>query len=208
MQRFIVFLLALVSLGSACDPSYLDNGRLVRDGNELHAALLPWQVVGDSTLETEVAPNVLGDAIEWWNGQGAGMLFEPGVIDEDRFWELYEGAPEERFGFVLVSVEAITSDMGWNPDADEPDANGDAALHYCRETRPSCDPGGIVWAEVRIDYEIAYHEPTALVTLIHELGHTLGLDDDPESIDLNSCMSSPTYEGCGLTPGDLALLRE
>jgi hypothetical protein len=207
MQRFIAFC-ALLCLFSACDPTYLDEGRIVRDGHELHAAWLPWLVVADSTFGSEVEPHVLDDAIEWWNGQGAGVLFEPGEISEARFWELYDGEPEERIGYVLVSVQAITSDTGWNPDDDEPDANGDATLHYCRETRPACEPGGITWAEVRIDYEIAYHEPTALLVLIHEFGHTLGLADDPESLDLGSCMSSPTFEGCGLTAGDLALLRE
>jgi hypothetical protein len=208
MQRFTALCALLCLLSWACDPTYLDNGRLVRDGNELHAAWLPWLVVADSTLETEVAPTVLPDAIEWWNEQCAAPLFELESVGEERFWELYDGEPEDRIGYVLVSVEAITSDLGWNPDDDEPDANGDATLHYCRETRPACDPGGITWAEVRIDYEIAYHEPTSLVTLIHEFGHTLGLADDPESLDLGSCMSSPTFEGCGLTSGDRSLVCE
>lgn len=190
-------LLSSISTTTACDPSYLDNGRLTRDGFELRPAVLPWLVVAEDSFEHAT---VVDDAIEWWNGQGVGVLFEGG-IDDAEFDALALAPIGSRYGVILASVESIPGGGVEWLDVDEENPNGDALVLDNGE-------GAIVACDVRVDFEIAYHEPTERVTLIHELGHCLGLADDPESIDLDSCMSSPTYDGCGLTPGDLALLRE
>lgn len=196
-RSFMVILLFSIFLsGSSCDPALLDEGRLTNNGIELTPFSLPWHVVADDSFEQE---GVVEQAIDWWNEKGAGVLFEGGV-DNSAFDELTLDAPSERIGVILVSVEGIP---GGGTDwviVDEEDPNGKATVY---------DDGGLIMAcDVIIDYEIAYHEGTVYTTLIHEFGHCLGLADDPESLDLDSCMSKPTYEGCGLTGGDLQLLLE
>jgi hypothetical protein len=45
------------------------------------------------------------------------------------------------------------------------------------------------------------------MTLLHEMGHCLGLEDDPPSLDLSSIMSSKLLYVGGLTQADRDELR-
>ena len=67
--------------------------------------------------------------------------------------------------------------------------------------------GAIVNGTITISSDILYHEETTFYSLVHEMGHPLGLDDDPRSLDLNSIMSSPLLVGGELTDHDQAIVE-
>jgi len=201
----VVALLGLLAAceGQECGPVTLedmDRGRLTRDGLELVPDALPWVVVACD--HEELPRDVVQEAMAWWNDQVGEDLFVGGV-DQEELDRLEWLDVQDRPGVVTVNVEAILWE-GWTVDDDDPNANGVAVLH-------SSPLGFITAADVVLDYEISYHLPTVRLTLIHELGHTLGLDDDegpPTTVDLNSCMGSPTPPGCELTDQDLQLILD
>lgn len=55
---------------------------------------------------------------------------------------------------------------------------------------------------------IALHDRATIVELAkHELGHCLGLDDDPKTLHLNSIMSVPLWPYGEVTPHDRGIVR-
>lgn len=194
--------LLVASCGPDCGPVTLedmDHGRLTRDGLELFPEVLPWTVVACD--HEDLPRDVVQEAMTWWNDRVGDELFIGGV-DQEELDRLELLDVQDRPGIVTVNVEAILWE-GWTVDGEDPNANGVAVLHG--------PPGLITAADVVVDYEISYHRSTVRATLIHELGHTLGLADDegpPVTVDLNSCMGSPTPEGCDLTDRDLQIILD
>jgi hypothetical protein len=162
-MRFL--LLAILAL-SACDPTYLDEGLMVREGLTLH-------VDGPVGISGEFAEEVS----QWWNEQCGETLF-------------YSPTP----------TPDATIEFGYVADPHELGNLGIAAIEYSRID------GLITFCEITISSDIAYHEETALEVAKHEAGHCLGLDDDPNSLDLNSIMASPSLYRGQVTPGDCELV--
>ena len=68
------------------------------------------------------------------------------------------------------------------------------------------DDGRISSGDIVISADIMYDYDYSQAALRHEMGHALGLADDPHSIDLNSIMSSPLIVGGELTDHDRSLV--
>lgn len=119
----------------------------------------------------------LEEALEWWSVE----LSRPTHFGEGLFVETIRPFELEPNGEVVVRVGEVP-----------PGALGVAVLDFNAE-------GGIFAAEVTLqagEWELEH--------LRHELGHCLGLDDDPPSLDLGSVMSSPTRPGATVTEHDRA----
>jgi hypothetical protein len=171
-----LILLTFLLLAS-CDPTYLDEGLLIRDGVDLYAV----PPLGISA-SPEMVPHVLR-ATSWWNRQiGDTVFFSPTPTPD-----------------VTVSSGYVPSE-DYDPVTASGDLDGIAYLEYSRWD------GLIVSCEVVISSDILYareaHEATK-----HELGHCLGLADDPQSLDLNSIMSSPMPWSGEVTEHDREIIR-
>jgi hypothetical protein len=73
------------------------------------------------------------------------------------------------------------------------------------------DTGNIVQCDVVLNSVFAYDGATMLQTLIHSLGHCLGLDDDPgppATVDLQSAMSKPLDPLGEFTQHDIEIIQE
>jgi len=152
---------AILALGG-CDPE--DRGLMIIRGVETHAAAYPVPV----SAEPEVLEETL-DAVDWLNGQASAPRpceFGAGICVATIIWaELVD----EGLGVVHV-MDGTTA----------PDSGGYTTVEIA-------ESGAILAADVVV--QVGYSEPHHLR---HELGHgVLGLDDDPESVDLGSIMSSP-----------------
>lgn len=66
--------------------------------------------------------------------------------------------------------------------------------------------GPVLTCDVVVSSDHAYHRETLVMTIAHELGHCLGLADDPPSLDLGSIMSDPFYSGARPTAHDVDLV--
>jgi hypothetical protein len=139
-------------------------------------AYQPWRVV--------IHPSVDGDdgfdralvvqAIEWVNVE----LSRDGV--PRTYFELVSSSTTER-GSIVVEV-------GYTGE----DENEDTFPGIFRAAYNSNSE--IVYGTITVSPEITYHAPTVYAVLRHELGHCLGLGDDPGppvTVDLNSFMASP-----------------
>ena len=174
MKHLLLVLFLLV----ACDPTYLDNGRISRDGLELYSA----PPLGVSA-SPEMRPFVL-QAIDWWADQvGTEVFFSPTPTPDVNVTVGFVPAGDE------FDIEEMTGEN-----------LGIAYLDYSRFD------GLVTWCEIVISSDIAYHESTVLEVTKHELGHCLALDDDPRSLDLNSIMSSPLVWRGEVTPRDKAIV--
>ena len=164
-MRFIILtILALV----ACDPTYLDEGLMVRDGLVLHVDG-PVGISGDYSEEVS----------QWWNDQCGVTLF-------------YSPTP----------TPDATIEFGYVSDLDDLGNLGNADVEYSRYD------GLITSCQITISSDIAYNEETSFEVAKHEAGHCLGLDDDPNSLDLNSIMSSPLLYRGEATSHDCDLVIE
>jgi hypothetical protein len=150
---------------------------MVRDGVTLRTNL----PVGVSS-SVEMWPYTLS-AAQWWNQQVREVVFDFPTSTPDVM--VYSGyVPAGDF-----DVETATGG-----------AAGFADIQY------SLWDGLITSCEITVSSDISDAHSVVEVTK-HELGHCLGLDDDPDSLDLNSIMSSPMPWRGELTEGDLALVR-
>lgn len=173
-------LLVMLCVAADCEQARLealDAGRMtMADGTEMRPAVLPWVVVVDESIGSDVVDL----AARWWNLETGAVLFE---VDD--------GASPQLFGTLEVS-------MGYAGG----DEYGPAGV-FRDETNLD---GEILRGSIVISSDIAYHEATVFDAIRHELGHALGLADDPHSIDLDSIMSSPLMPGAGLTEHDRDLI--
>jgi hypothetical protein len=164
---------------AACSPDHLDNGSLYLDGVELYASP-PLGVSARSKIRRETS-----DAIEWWNDQvGAEVFYEPTPTPD-----------------ITVSIGANVP-FTVDPDTMYWEQLGIAYADY------SGYDGLITGCEIIILDAILDDYETALGVVKHELGHCLGLADDPHSLDLNSIMSSPLMWRGEVTEKDLEIVRE
>jgi hypothetical protein len=192
-----------VAFGSAlflcgCDPSDLDHGLMVRDGNELRPMVLPWEVVISPDMEHGDA---VVEAAEAWNGWLSPLVGLETTIDGTRFEEIWPLEPGDRMGIVLVS-EGFAGTPGGMTDSGEllEDPGGVAHLVWNAD-------GEIVAADIVISSDIAYDRQTVRDVAAHEFGHAFGLAHDGSSLDLGSCMASPPEYDCEATAGDRDLIR-
>jgi len=195
LTRFVTYLVVAVSvvlLGSDCEPerlNALDEGLEVRDGYEVEPYVLPWSI----TVTTEVDDpdfgfdrNLITEAVDWWND----------TIDRDgtdRTWFTEEPVTEQN-GVLHVTV-------GFTGGTEEEPVGGLLEAAYSE--------GFILYATLIVSSDLTYHEDTVLAILKHEMGHAMGLADDPgppTTVDLNSVMGSPLVIDGDLTDHDFELL--
>jgi hypothetical protein len=196
MKRLMMIPLMMFVMGSECERNRLndmDKGFIVENGTSLIPMVLPWEVIGNLTIEhPDVFYEVLDDMNEWFFPT---VVFSGG-IDSERFDEVDGNDPNERNGIILVWVGALP-----DPDWDEPGPGGIADLTWN-------DAGEILRADVVIDAEHSYDSGIFRARLIHELGHCLGLTHDVVSVDLDSCMASPPLTTCSITERDVERVRQ
>lgn len=173
---------ALFALGADCPgPADLDEGWLVGNGLELHPGVLPATVSAD----TDAMPFAEA-AVAWWEEQLDCAVFE---LDLEGNGDVFITT-----GLVPASTEDI--DSGGEP-------LGLAELDFAED-------GAILGGTITISSDITYDEDTATQVARHELGHCLGLADDPgppTTVDLMSVMASPLDPLGELTDGDAQRLE-
>jgi hypothetical protein len=121
------------------------------------------------------------EIIAWWNDQAGFEVFAGPVPVAD----------------ILVTV-------GYVPGDYEDNVAGLAEVEFAAD-------GSITSCLVTLSSDIAYHRPTLLKDGEHELGHCVGLEDDPgppTTVDLRSIMSDPLDPLGRLTDNDRELLEE
>lgn len=183
-----VMCLAAVLVGLAlagCDPVDADWLRSQVTGEPLRPIVLPWEVVLDPDPDYEVEDGfVVTDALGLWRSWAR----RDGVPRDwlVRAWPLEPGP--RGLGQVWVTRDFLPSGVAAQATLDENSL------------------GEIRWAVVRLawDWTWAAHD-VRVAWLAHELGHCLGLADDPRDLD-ESVMASPTRVGSRLTDHDFALL--
>lgn len=167
-----------------------DNGLMVREGTDGEVTLrpkeLPLTVFGRDGITAEE----IVWASEWWNKRAGRKLFRSGGVDY--FYDVaYDGGKAGKTRHVFVSVGAAESKCGGiaRPIFDK--ANGE-----------------IWYTEITINHEHAYHKSTRKATLLHEMGHALGLEDDPHSLDRGGIMDekAATVGISDPTPHDLEVI--
>lgn len=193
--RILLFLSILVLMGSDCERdrlNNLDNGKLVRDGYELEPYLQPWKLVVDETVDDPdfgFDRSQITEGIGWWNEQAD----RDGT---DRTW-FVEGDSTD----VPDVAGVILIDVGYTGGTEDQPILGNHYFAYSE--------GFILYATITISSDITYDEDTVLAVLKHEMGHAMGLADDPgppETVDLNSVMGSPLVLDGELTDHDFELL--
>lgn len=195
LRKLLIFLLLVPGLmGSDCEETRLeglDNGLMQTEAGELHPLVLPWTVTGSDNIEhQESFHSAISKANEWF-----GEEVFTGEIDQDRFEELELMDDGTRIGTIIV-YEGMVGSPIWDDGMDFVDAGGIADLAWDED-------GGIVFVDIVINVDYAYNADTVEDVLLHEFGHALGLGHDEDSIDLNSCMSSPPPYDCEYTQRDI-----
>ena len=152
-----------------------------------------WHVTSDGT---ELHPGAMPATVSG-DEDTAGL-----VIDACAWWADQLGAdalvPSEP-GYVTVAIGLV-------PSTGDPDADGEPMGHA---TIGYSAWGSVLTCDVTISSDIAYDHDTALQVLRHEIGHCLGLADDPgppTTVDLRSVMASPLDPLGVVTDHDRALL--
>ena len=120
----------------------------------------------------------IDDAIEEWNSRSPIRLF------------VRVEAPSGAFGWATVT-EGVPTVRGR-------EVGGLAAISWAH--------GEILTCEITISSALAYDPYWHVALIEHELGHCLGLEDDPPSIDLGSIMSDPFNWGSSPTESDISLV--
>lgn len=193
--RFVLSLVVAVSvvlLGSDCEDqrlTNLDNGLDTHNGYETEPYVLPWSVVVDSeVLDPDFGfdRSQITEAVNWWNDN----------IDRDgtdRTWFTEEPVTGQD-GVLHVTV-------GFTGGTEEEPVGGLLEAAYSE--------GFILYGTIIVSSDLSYDEDTVLAILKHEMGHAMGLADDPgppETVDLNSIMGSPLVLDGELTDHDFELL--
>jgi len=166
-MRNLLWLLVLALPGCPDGPTWLDNGLMVRGGLELHVDSFPRTITAD---DLEGDDTLLPEAVAWWNDQ----------LDFEAFEQVdHVAAIDVTIGYVPVT--------DWDPEYPDQGEAGLADVTY--------DSSGVIsHCLVTLSSDIAYHRPTLLKVLEHEMGHCLGLADDPgppTTVDLRSVMGLP-----------------
>jgi len=183
MARWIAAIFAIVFLsGSDCE-----HRRLLELDEGLFAQpeYLPWAVVAEPELVVEA-----GNAVDWWNAE----MSRDGVIRVVHHFEGETEYPEATHGVVNVFY-------GYLPSDDLETDTGGLFEYALRD-------GQLLYGTVTVSSDLGYHDQTISAIIRHELGHALGLADDPASIDLNSVMSYELAEHGELTEQDFDLVAE
>lgn len=188
MRNMFRYLLILSVALCSCEP--IDNGQIETSVGLLCPFNRQWLVTHDESLSEE---NVV-EAVEFWNDVSDRVLFNT-KSDSIYYHYIDELGLSERSG-------VITATVGYPRDDDPFDDSstlGNASLWWNDEAR-------IVTAHITVSPEGDDGGSWTVAILEQELGHTLGLADDPESVDLDSIMSNPVVPGRGVTPGDLDIV--
>lgn len=176
MSRLVAIVLAVFAFGAECEEHRLED--LDNGRSQL-------------TDGTEMRPLVLPWFVTFETDSSA---LGPMLMQSFDWWNEQVGfdvfTDNSSIGFSEISVEANLM-----PE--------NVAGEFHDVTR---EDGMILSGSITISSDIMYDQDYAESALHHEMGHALGLADDPYSIDLNSVMSSPLIEGGQLTDRDRSLL--
>lgn len=193
LVTFLGLAVSVVLFGSDCENTRLeglDNGRLEMSGYNVEPHHYPMRVIALTSVDDEAFGfdrDLIIQAVEWWNEQASrdGIQRNVFVVDDE--------AIPGTTGVIEVGV-------GYTGDSYEDGIPGIYEFYYDEEF--------IMYGVVTVSSDITYNDRTVIDVLRHELGHALGLDDDPDSIDLDSVMGSPLVYDGGLTEGDFGLVEE
>lgn len=172
----IVIWCLVVLLG--CGPLVKDEGIYQVEGEFVVPDRIPMNVLVEPSMEDllDEAPTLAEEAINEWNAWAGFLVFERALI-----------------------VGEVSVDFGITPPVQDEfgfsDTFGMSLLGIDDDLR-------ITKCTVTVSNSIAYHAPTVRTTIEHELGHCLGLLDDPNSVELESVMSSSPANGYDLTAHD------
>lgn len=144
--------------------------------------VLPLEIIPPPDEAIPVGDDILDDAVALWNDASPLPLF------------VRVAAPSAALGW--ITVEQSSMDL-W-PEVEE----GSAGAAWVTPN----EGGEVVICIVRVDPLFAYTPEVYTRTVAHELGHCLGLADDPESLDLGSIMGDPPHWGARPTEHDLDLV--
>lgn len=168
----------------------LDNGFMINNGNCVNALSLPISVFPSyGTAYRWVAAAVL-----WWNTELDHEFF---VIEDNQSTALI---------YSDHYIEGFTASNQWF-DLDELYSD----LTYGRASLGLDENGGIVTQYIELNYILAHNDRAMIQSLKHELGHLLGLQDDPGppvTVDLNSIMADSLIWNGELTRNDRNLIIE
>lgn len=143
------------------------------------------------------------DGINLWSSPPIGVLVESsidqGIVRESIDW--WNERPSEDVFHETTQFPGASIGIGHVPDQTDLEELGIAYLYLDEEIE-----GLISFCEIIISENIKGNRETLLRVVEHELGHCLGLDNDPYSI--SSIMSSPIVPNGEVTPGDLALIED
>lgn len=152
-----------------------ENTALVRSGlNGKMVKLRPISTLRHYTIVTDsVEPSILEEAVTWWNGLELSHGFDTSY-DANLLRTLEVSDTRSKKGLFLMHVAS-----------DQHRRGGCADVEYDRLT-------GEIWSgEAVLNHDHVYDRATYVAAAKHEMGHFLGLDDDPmPGIDLNSIMRS------------------
>lgn len=159
----------------------------LRNGDVVQARLgfEVYQVIGDETVNDAQ----LAGAIDWWASE-LGVQRLAGRRDPVGYHKAMDGPEHARAGLMLVSVEELQSQR----------CGGETTVYW------DLDTGHIIYSVVRIAAAHSYHTPTYQAALEHEMGHGLGLDDDPYSVESRSVMRCKLVINGEVTALDRGLL--
>ncbi len=193
----VVVLSFPVLTGAECEEERLrglDNGLMITsDGNELCGTCEsqgPWTVIGDPTTIT--FPEEFSEACEDIRVFGEERIERCELNQEDYDFHSNIITQTVRDRVVLVDMELMDEMYGgvteWGADS----------------------TGCLLLADIHLNYDV-FSGRLFRDRLKHELGHALfGLAHDEQSMDLNSCMSSPVPRSldCEFTAWDIERASE
>lgn len=182
----LIFIGCAAENGGGCQTENVDNGRLIRNDKELRPLYMPFEIVvqrnmlasgnNQSGLFHEAT---IREAIRWWNEKTKRRdLFRLRIVDNYNIDA--NGDLNPSWGQVYLRIEVATNIN----NEDIHDRGGVTFLKFNRIT-------GVIYSAVMSINVILIKNPIhERNVLIHELGHILGLDDDPVGTNNKSAMRS------------------